>query len=76
MEPHNIAIVPLGKKPLVPIRQDAGKGPELVGVLWKRESCFPCKKSNPNNSVIQPTHWTTFQLNYPSSMKTWKREYH
>jgi hypothetical protein len=41
MDLHDPAILPLGKKPLVPIRQEAGKAPEVAWMLWRREKLFP-----------------------------------
>jgi len=47
--------LPLGKRPLVPIGQEAGWAPELV---WTQENTgkilCPCRRSNPDCPVVQP----------------------
>jgi hypothetical protein len=54
-----------GKKPLVPIGDEAGRDPEMI---WeKTKISFPSRESKPDTSVVQPVASSLHRPSYPSS---------
>jgi hypothetical protein len=69
---HVLRALPLGKEPLVPIGQKAGWASEPVWMLQRRDTSFPCWKSNPGH----PTRGLSlYRLSYPSSNYNYNNEF-
>lgn len=69
-QPHTSATLPLGTEPLVPIGQEAGRAPEPVGTLWRKQKSLASVRIEPQLSSPQPSRYTNRAVPAPLQTHT------